>query len=161
MKELTDTFGQGIENPDGSLNRPKLSEIVFSEHPPVPDALHRLNTITHRYVKETFSDWCTEQGRSGYSVVLIDAPLLFEAGIDRDCAVTIAVDCPTETRVKRIMKRDGITREAALRRIRAQISGEELCRKCDYSIENTGTLEETKKQLAVLLQNLYKRGILS
>ena len=110
---LAEQFGNGILLPDGSLDRAGLAALVFGEPDPVKKAekLSALNRITHHYILEYARDWLCEQKADGYTAACIDAPQLFESGFDAECSFIIGVTAECETRIARIIARDGITRE--------------------------------------------------
>ena len=136
LNELVYTFGPQILTPSGTLDRRVLGEIVFSDE----DLLAQLNAITHKYVmssiRKKLDDWRREEVR----VALLDAPQLFEAGANKDCNIIVSVLADKETRIDRIMRRDGVDRERALQRIDAQKSEEFFRKHSDYVIENNGLL---------------------
>ena len=140
-RELISLFGDGIASPDGEIYRKKLAELVFFDK----NKLERLTEITHRYIKERIFSLIDEARGRGDTLFVIDAPLLFESGLDKICDLTLAVTAPYEMRIARITERDGITRELAEKRLDAQLSEEELSLLADEVIENSGTLEDLKK----------------
>ena len=89
--------------------------------------------------------------------MLIDAPLLYESGFDRECDLTIAVTAPEEVRLERIVRRDGISREEAERRIAAQIPDEELAERADYVIRNGADLPDVFFQVKNILSLINER----
>ena len=117
---------------DGRLDRTKLGEIVFSD----PKALKKLSEIARRYVgdevKERLAEWEKADGKAA----AIDAIGLVEGNLKELCAFLVAITAPEETRLDRIIARDGITREQAKRRISAQRSDSYFVENCDYTIEN-------------------------
>ena len=119
---------------DGVLQRKELGKRVFSD----PAELEALNAITHPRVKEAVLDMLPPVP----SLVAIDAIGLFEGGLAELCDITVAVTAPVESRIQRLMDREGISREYAASRIAAQASNEEFSKKCDYTLENTGTRED-------------------
>ena len=122
-------FPGTVEN--GTLQRKKLGQIVFSDEA----ALHDLNQITHSAViKEV-------KKHLDHDLVAIDAIGLFESGLNKLCDLTVAVTAPLESRVTRLIERDGITREYALSRINAQPTDEEFTLKCDHVLVNNGSQE--------------------
>ena len=137
INALAAEFGDGILLPDGSLDRKSLGARVFSD----PDARHRLNTISHAYILAETQRRIACAEADGYDAVVVDAPLLFEAKFDRFCDITVGVVAPTEERISRIVSRDGITHDAAEKRIGAQTGDNELRCKCDFIIENHGDLD--------------------
>jgi len=116
---------------DGEIDRKKLGGIVFTD----PSALLDLNAITHRYtgreVERRLENWKTQGG----PVAAIDAIALIESGRSKKCDVVIGVTAPAETRISRIMKRDGITREQAEMRLKAQKPDSYYIENCDYMLE--------------------------
>lgn len=137
LDELTAAFGSTILTHEGKLNRPALAAIVFA--PDAPHELHaKLNRITHAHIlAETRRriDACRAEGKPA---VLVDAPLLYESGFDAECAHVIAVIAPSELRLARIMARDGLTREAAEARMRAQKDDDFYTARADFVVVNAG-----------------------
>ena len=132
MAELTDAYGDIIVLPDGSLDRKKLAEIVFADERKRAE----LNAITHGHIKAETLSRISAYEKAGYPAVVVDAPLLFEAGFDRFCDITVGITAPRELRISRIIARDGITQKAAEARIASQMSDDELRARCDRIIEN-------------------------
>ena len=116
---------------DGALDRKALGSIVFSD----PDALLRLNAITHAAVKAEVLRLLD----ANPTLAAIDAIGLFEGGLAELCDVTVAVTAPTEMRLQRLMARDGITEEYARSRIAAQKDSAYFSKMCQYTLENDNT----------------------
>ena len=154
LQELAETFGKDILLPDGSLNRRVLGDIVFSD----PAARERLNTITHRYVMEEVKTRMERFRREGIPVAVLDAPQLFEAGADKACGAIISVLADRRLRLERIVARDNIEPDAAMRRILAQKSDEFFKTHSDYIIENNGATEALTPQVNRILAEL---GVIS
>lgn len=129
----------------GTLDRKALGSRVFSE----PQALARLNAITHSAVKaEVMRQLAKNPG-----LAAIDAIALFEGGLAELCQVTVAVTAPLEDRVQRLMARDSISGEYARSRIAAQHGEEWFAQHADYVLRNDGTQEEfNSKCLAFLVE---------
>ena len=136
LNELVYTFGHQILSPDGTLDRKQLGKIVFSD----PPLLKRLNEITHRYVMSSIKTKLEQLKRDEVRAAVLDAPQLFEAEADKLCQVIVSVIADKQTRLSRIMHRDGIDRDAALHRIASQKSDEFFRTHSDYVIENNGNL---------------------
>lgn len=117
-----------VFGPDGTLDRQKLGNIVFSD----PAALERLNAIVYEYLPPELM-----RRAAGQSLVGLDAINLVESGLGRLCACTVAVLAPAEDRVRRIMARDGISRDYARLRISAQPSDGFYREHCSHILENT------------------------
>ena len=135
LRELVDEFGEGILNESGTLDRRKLAAIVFSDG--ADKQKHAvLNRIAHTHVLRRVRELISEYEKEGYAAVLVDAPMLFESGFDKECDAIIAVVADKDARVERIVSRDSISRQAALARIAAQLSDEYLIAHSDYTIYN-------------------------
>ena len=119
---------------DKKLERKKLGTIVFAD----PVALEDLNAITHGAIRAEIVRRLAEKP----ALAAIDAIALFEGGLAELCDTTVAVCAPESDRVERLMRRDGITREYAENRIRAQRSESWFRERCDYTLYNVGTRDE-------------------
>jgi dephospho-CoA kinase len=136
---LTQEFGKEILSVDGSINRSALSKLVFcgenSDY-----KLSRLNTITHKYILDETRKRLEKYKASGCVAAIVDAPVLFESGFNKECDLIVSVIAEREVRVNRIIQRDNISVEAAEARISKQLSNEELISKSDFVIENNSDL---------------------
>lgn len=139
-RELTARFGPVYQG--NTLDRKALGAIVFSD----PAALRDLNAITHRYVVDELTRQLREYAINGGTLAAIDAIGLLEIEYGKKTAFNVAVTAPTADRVRRLMQREGITREYALQRIGAQKPNEYFAAHCDYALENTGTLAEFEEK---------------
>ena len=135
MAELVGRFGTAVACEDNSLNRAVMRSLVFGED---KKALADLDRISHRHILAETERMAKELKKNGSDIVLIDAPLLFESGFDKKCAKIIAVTASETTVVRRIMRRDGISEDAARARLKTQIPAEELASRADYVIVNDG-----------------------
>ena len=133
---------------DKKLERKRLGAIVFNDKA----ALLDLNAITHGAIRAEIVRRLAEKP----ALAAIDAIALFEGGLARLCDATVAVCAPFETRVERLMQRDGITREYAQNRINAQKSEEWFREMCAYTLYNVGTREEFERKCAEFLDGLLK-----
>lgn len=133
MAELVERFGSSVINPDNSLNRAAMRSLVFGED---KEALLDLNKITHKHILEKTEEIAASYYNAGYGIVLVDAPVLYESGFDKKCRCVICVTAPEETYIARIMKRDGITREAAEQRVNTQLPVSVLAERADFVIRN-------------------------
>lgn len=149
LMEITDAFGSSVLDEKGDLNKAALADIVFASGN--ASRLKQLNAITHKHIKEKTLQMIALLENAGNSVVLIDAPLLFESGFDRLCDLKFYVHAPLELSVKRICERDGITEEHARRRLNAQMSDSALKMLCDGVIENDG-IADVRMQVVEIIQ---------
>ena len=133
-RELEDAFGPEIFGADGSLQRKALGAVVFDD----PRALERLNAITHRYVAAAVKEEIARADREGRVAAAVDAIALMESGLAPLCDATVAVVADPETRVRRIMAREGIGEEYARLRVAAQKGQEYFEEQCDYVLRNDG-----------------------
>ena len=150
LQELVEVFGKKILLSDGTLDRRALGGIVFND----PAARERLNAITHRYVMEEVETQMEHFRREGVPVAVFDAPQLFEAGAHRACGAVVSVLADRRLRLERIVARDGISPEAAMRRILAQKSDEFFKANSDYIIENNGPVELLVPRVHRILKEL-------
>ncbi len=137
LEELFDYFGDSIRNPDNTLNRKALAKIVFTDE----KKLESLNSITHPFITEEIFREINACHQAGQQLILLDAPTLFESRAADFCDMIISVLAPPELRCERIMKRDGITEEAARERMNAQLPEEFFIQHSDYVIRNQSDLE--------------------
>ena len=141
MEAIAFEFGCAVVNSDWSLNREALSrEVFFSER--ADERRAKLNEITHAYVLERIYSDLRRYSREGKSAVAVDIPLMFECGFDKRCDLTISVTAQREMRILRITERDGISREAAERRIDSMRSDDFLRANTDITFDNSGTLSD-------------------
>lgn len=155
MQELAEAFGPGVVQEDGSLNRSTLSAIVFSDGG--EEQLRMLNQITHKHILARTVQIAEEYAGDGAPAVIVDAPLLFESGFDARCVCTVCVTAPAEVSVQRIVQRDGISEEAAHRRLASQLPAEELIRRCDYHIENGLNCPDLDVQVRRIADSILQR----
>ncbi len=148
LDELTAAFGEDILSPDGSLNRPALGEIVFTDKA----KLTELNAITHKYILDEMH----QAMGAAEGDILIDAPLLFEAEVNKLCDLCIGVIADRNAQLLRISSRDGISAETAAARLDSQHTNDFFMQHCDICIENNGTEAELEKRAAKLILNLRK-----
>jgi dephospho-CoA kinase len=140
-------FGNEIINEDASINRKRLAEMVFSH----PRLRHKLNALVHPAIKKDIK--AQVQGAHG-CVVVIDAPLLFETGIDKAADKVVVVTAGLEQQVRRLKKRAGLERNEVMQRIQSQMPLEKKARMADFIIDNSGSIRETAQQAKRIWFNL-------
>ncbi|MDD3766810.1 MAG: dephospho-CoA kinase [Eubacteriales bacterium] len=145
--EVVGFFGKEILSENGEINRKRLGEIVFSSK----DKLQKLNSITHFRISEKIDEIIQENKDKN---ILIDAALLFESGMDAKCDKVIAILAPKDVRIKRIMERDGLIYEKALKRINSQSSDEFYRLRADFVLQNDGRPESFARQAVALLEEV-------
>ncbi len=152
LDELVGIFGRDILNEHGALHRPALAAIVFA--PEAKDKLELLNKVTHRHVLAVTAQHIEDARQSGARGAIIDAPLLFESGADAMCTHTLAVLSDQQTRKMRIMARDGLSAEAAQKRLDAQKPDAYYIEKADFVIHNDHALQAVQAAADALAKEL-------
>lgn len=140
--KVVEIFGNGVIAPDGSVDRKALGEIVFHD----ADAMRRLETIVHPAVSIALVSELAAVSSSGISI--IDAVKLLEGGSGAFCQSKWLVVCAEEQELARLMARNALSEEDAWARIRAQPLVADRLALVDEVINNSGTLEETRRQVA-------------
>jgi dephospho-CoA kinase len=153
LQQLVETFGAGILQADGTLDRPALAERVFSD----PAARAAVNRITHPAIAALAEKTLQEKVREGHWLVVYEAPLLFEAGAQHRVDLVLVVTVKEEVQVGRLMERDGLSEVAARARIAAQMPQTEKVAGADFVIDNSGAAEETEKAVRALFARLKAR----
>lgn len=145
LSEIVKQFGKEILLENGEMNRPKLAQIIYSNN----EKREKLNSCTLKYIKEEIQKEIQKANNSKeYKFIVIDAPLLFEAELEKLCKFVIAVISENKNlQVQRIVKRDGITEEQAEARLNAQKSNDFYTSKSKFVIVNDGELKEVEKQI--------------
>lgn len=140
VQQLAAVFGDRIVNADGSLNRPELGNIVFSD----PAALAKLDLLTHPVILD---EVVRRIGIASTPVVATDGIKLIESGLADRCDEVWVVTCDPERQRARLMARNGLTREEADRRIASQPPIDEKIARADVVIDNDGTLDEMQHRV--------------
>ena len=149
---LRNAFGSGVVIND-ALDRKALAALVFGSSDSVK-LLAQLNSITHPFVLSEIENKIKELEDEKREAVAVDIPLLFESGFDKRCDFTVAVLADTEVRISRIVNRDGISREAAIKRINSQIDNDELTKLTDFQIINNSDFDKLRSSVFELLEKI-------
>ncbi|MDI6641884.1 MAG: dephospho-CoA kinase [Elusimicrobiota bacterium] len=155
-RKILKVFGKEILKSNKEINRKKLAKIIFENS----KKRKLLEKITHPAI---ISEIKTELTRlSAYSptrLIVLDAPLLFEKKLDRLVDKTVLVYAPEKVQIKRIMRRDKISKENAIRRISAQLPIEYKKNLANYIINTSCSLNSVMKQTKKIFQNLLTNKI--
>ncbi|KQB37201.1 dephospho-CoA kinase [Flavobacterium aquidurense] len=146
IQQIKTTFGDSLFEKE-ILNRSKLAEIVFNN----ADKLAKLNSIVHPAVKKDFELWLLENKKHEY--VIYEAAILFESGRYKECDVIVTVTAPEEIRIERVVKRDNITREQVLSRMKMQWNDEKRISLSNFVINNSN-LKIAKEEVVKILKIL-------
>ncbi|PJZ25639.1 dephospho-CoA kinase [Leptospira hartskeerlii] len=150
-KELIDSLGPEILDESDKIDRKRIAKLVFGN----PEKLKILNSLTHPRIRKEFLE--VLGGLEKGSLVLWEVPLLFETDSYTLCDATVCVISDPEVSLERTVKRDGISREEAEARAKSQLSLQEKAKKADYSIKNTGDLQDLRKECEYLYAELKGR----
>ncbi|RLA98053.1 MAG: dephospho-CoA kinase [Deltaproteobacteria bacterium] len=150
-KEITEYFGKEILGSDGEIDRERLGDVVFGSK----DKLEVLNKIVHPRVFEEMAREMDEvKQRAPDSIVILDIPLLIETGLHKLLSNVILVYAPERIQLARLMARDNIPKEAALKRIRSQMPIEQKKTFANYIIDNSSEIEHTRIMTLEVLERL-------
>jgi dephospho-CoA kinase len=159
-QEVVRHFGAGILNPDGSVNRGRLAEAAFGgSEGNKASRIQELNQIVHPAVIRTQEEWMAEIGRGDpRAIAIVEAALILEAGSAKSFDRLVVVTCHPEQRIQRWAARVGVDEEAARReverRMAAQFTDEEKIKAADYVIDNSGSLDETRRRVGQVYGDL-------
>lgn len=145
--KLSECFGSNILNSDESLNRKALAAIAFSSE----EQKKKLDDIMLQEIIRIINEKIEYYHTTGEMLIFIDAPLLFEAGLDQQSHEIWVVDAEDELRIERVIRRDGSSREEVLSRMRKQMSREEQYKRADHVLNNSATAEALYAQIDKLL----------
>ena len=152
---ILENFGDGILGGDGTIDRRKLGKIVFSN----PEKRFLLNRLTHPVIGDRILrsiDWIERNSEA--KVVIIEAALMVEVGSYKRYHALVVVTCQRSIQLSRLMDRDKLSLEDAKARIGSQMPIEEKLKLADYSIDTSGSLRETHRQVEMVYGSLLKLG---
>jgi dephospho-CoA kinase len=152
---IVERFGEVVIADDGTLDREKLRDIVFNDK----NALKDLNMITHPEVfKEIQREIENYKNFDSKELLVLDIPLLYEAGADAIVDVVAVVYVDRETQIERLIKRDKFSRSDAENRIDKQMDLEEKKRRADFVIDNCGDFGDLESEVNFVFGELMKRS---
>lgn len=144
LAQVADRFGQAVLQPDGSLNRKALGEIVFRDEA----ARKELESILHPRIRALMRERLESNEReSPNKLVVVDVPLLFESKLEQMFEETVLVYIPRSLQLTRLERRDGLTRQQAESRLAAQMPIDAKRELADYIIDNSGERSDTERQV--------------
>ena len=152
-KKIVNLFGKDILRNNLTIDREKLGKTVFANQ----TLLKKLNEITHpeiiKMIKKEI-DLVKNTTHNQGKILIIDAALIYEAKIDRLMDKIIVVYINEDEQVKRLTERNNLSKEEALQRIKSQIPMKEKVKMADYVIDNSSSLNKTKKQVEKIWEEL-------
>jgi len=143
FRDVVSEFGDDILLPDGRIDRKKLAGIVFAD----PALRARLEALTHPAILDAMKESLDRLSGEGHRAAMVEAALIHESGAGGLFEAIISVRCDEETQLRRVMERDGLSREEAQSRLRAQMDAERKAIRSDHVIDNSGSPEETRAQV--------------
>lgn len=146
LPAIRQAFGGTVFHPDGTLNRRALGDVVFSDGA----ARRTLDALMQPLLRALILRRVEDARASGAALCVLDMPLLYEAGLDALCDRVWCVYVPEETQLRRLMARDGFTREQALARIRSQMPAREKADRAQVVIDTGGDIDYTRAKVPAL-----------
>jgi len=150
LGEVVALFGEDILNQQGQLDREQVGKRVFAD----AEARKRLEEILHPAIRELSIQRLAELRASGVPLIVYEAPLLFEAGAEKRVDAVAVVTVPEQEQLRRLVERNGFTRQEARARVDSQMSQEEKVSRADYVIDNGGSRESLQSQTEYLYREL-------
>ncbi|MDP6479984.1 MAG: dephospho-CoA kinase [Phycisphaerales bacterium] len=151
-RDLVEWFGEQIVGADGTIDRSRIGSIVFSNSAD----LERLEALVHPRVAAVCAARMAEPDPDAIAIVL-DAPLLFESGLDAYCDHIVFIDTPEHFRLERLRLRSGWDAAETARRASMQIGLDEKRIRSHHVLVNAGDSESLHQQVAELLKHLHPR----
>lgn len=152
LGKIRELLGERVFDKSGSLNKKEVTSLIFKNN-----ALrHSLEDILHPLVFEKIKDFLDKMNEKD-KVAMIEVPLLFERGYEDRFDRTITIYTKEEVALNRLEK-DGVNREEAILRLKAQLPIEEKIKRAHYVIDNNGTPEETMGQVEIIYNKLLKEA---
>jgi len=151
-EELRAAFGLEYFREDGSLDRAKMAHLVFAD----PQARARLNGIVHPRVAQEIRERVQDLASQGTDLVMVEVPLLFEAGLEKNYDAIIVVSTETAAQADRLRTRDHREAQEISGIIQAQLPLKEKLARADYVVDNGGSLKDTRRRVKNIWEKLQK-----
>ena len=149
--EILKNFGSDFINEKGKIDRKKLGNLIFSDL----EAKKKLEEILHPLIREKELEIIKKIRKMDNSTpIIVDAALMIETGSYKRYKKIIVVYVPEKLQIERLMKRDNLSFEQALKRVKSQMSIEEKIKYADYIIDNSKSLTDTERQVKKIIEEL-------
>ena len=158
FKEMVKLFGEELLQENGMLDRRRIATIIYSDN----NKREKLNELTFNYVVKEIKKEINKIENSNTNnlknvdIIIIDAPLLYEAGLEKICNKVVAVVASDDEKVDRICKRDRIDKEFAKKRLEIQNKNEFYIKNADYVIYNDKDVEKLEISFKKILEEVWK-----
>lgn len=143
LRSIEEAFGMEMLREDGSLDRQRLGKLIFADE----EKRHLLNSLLHEQIRNWIMVETKKRIAQGATLVVLDIPLLYEAGYEQICDAVMVVYVPEEIQEERLMRRNALSRAEARQRMASQLSIEEKRKRADVVIDNSGELAATYRQV--------------
>jgi len=151
LQKIVDRFGAGVLQADGQLDRAALAELIFADS----HARQDLNALIHPAIAALSERRLKALDGNGETLVVYESPLLFEAGAEGRVDRILVVTVDPKVQLQRLMRRDDISELAARNKIASQMPQAEKCSRADYTLDNSGTMDECRRRVKALAAELY------
>ncbi|MDD5015077.1 MAG: dephospho-CoA kinase [Atribacterota bacterium] len=152
-RKIVKLFGEDVLKGDLTIDRKKLGKIVFEDQV----LLQKLNKITHPEIIKIIKKEINSARNKTYNqqkILMIDAALIYETKIDKFMDKIIVIYIDKDEQIKRLIKRNNLSKDEASQRIKSQMPVEEKVKMADYIIDNNNSLDKTKKQVVKIWEEL-------
>lgn len=143
LKAIIDCFGPEFFFPNQTLNRKKLGDLIFHDEA----ARQRLNQILAPHIRKWIQDETAKYEKAGHELIVLDIPLLHESEYEYMCDEIMVVYTPETVQLARLMARDNLSEQDAIKRITSQMNITRKADRADIVIDNSGTVLETYQQI--------------
>lgn len=153
LLDLAKVFGQDVLEPSGALNRRKLGDIAFAS----PERTELLNNTIFPHIRKAIRDEFSTLEKQGKQLIFLDAPTLFESGLDSECSAVVAVVADTAIRTQRLLAREpDLSQQQIETRIAAQPANDFYTARADYIIQNNDTAAQLENKVKKLLAQITR-----
>ncbi len=152
-EEILSAFGEDVLSTDQTINRKRLAKLLFHDE----DARKKINAIIHPKAIDIIHSEIARYKQVGAPLIIVDVPLLYEAGLDKDMDYTVLVFARQKDQVDRLILRDKITEDYAKKKIKSQFPMSKKRELSDYVIDNSKSVLETKKSFKRVIEKLESK----
>jgi dephospho-CoA kinase len=156
-RKVVELFGEKVLGSTGSINRKKLGEVVFAS--PHSRQLRALESVLHPAIAQSVTNRLRSLGKAGERIVVLEVPLLVEAGWTQLVDLVVVVDCDEDVQFGRYMERTGADHNEARSRIASQTSREDRRQVANYVLDNSGSISFLEEQTESLVATLNGRWV--
>ena len=153
-KEIVRHYGQTIVGEDDQIDRKKLGGIVFRN----PIERKHLESIIHPVVQKRIKERLSQLSDHGCPLALVEVPLLFEVGWEKEFDIVVVVSCDEAEQKRRCKRKFGLTPEEVRERIAAQIPLTQKCQAADFVINNSGSIDDTRTQVKKIYEKIRNQN---